>query len=97
LVLSLVSTSPGTDRTPTIGVSGVPGEHYVEIYSDAQCTKWMGGGRVPANATRVEITVPSGKALRTAGTHTFYARITGKRGLTVPDKCSTSSVAYTLR
>ena len=74
LHLSDPSSSPGTDLTPTITVSGVEEGDTVHLYK-SDCTASLGSGVVAAGDTSVEITVNAG-VFTDVGTYNIYARIT---------------------
>ena len=90
LALEEPSTSPGTDSTPTLGVSGVEVGATVALYSDSSCEVQVSGVvEVAKGESAVSIT---SKSLED-GTYTFYAAQTDRAGN--KSSCSTS-VSYFL-
>ncbi len=89
LSLSSPSTSPNTDPTPTILVSGVGSDVVVKLYTDSGCTAEVGSGN--AYATTIQLT---SAALTPENTYNFYAR--SSVGATT-SSCSSATVAYNLQ
>jgi hypothetical protein len=88
LALTVPASSPGTNATPTITVSGVANGDIVTLYSDAICTAATSAPTTASGAT-VAITTTT---LPTA-TYTFYAQSTDLAGNA--SACSVANVTYT--
>ena len=89
--LSLVTTSPGSNRTPTLEVGNLESSGRVQLFSDASCATAVsaltnvGGGtskRVQSNTLSID------------GDHLFYAKQTDSLGN--ESSCTTTSVTYRL-
>ena len=89
LSLSSPSSSPNTDKTPTITVSGVTSGQSVELFRDSTCSTSV--GTATASGTTVNITSSS---LSIGSSYTFYADVTES---SQTSSCSTASVAYAVR
>jgi len=81
------ASSPGSDSTPTIRVSGVASGEFVRVYSDSNCLTEVGSAT--SSGTSVDVTT---SALG-AGAYAFFANTRDVAGNV--SLCSTNSVAYT--
>ena len=93
LALEAPSTSPSTDSTPTIKVSGVEGGATVTIYRDSICTDAISDS-VKVNRWASEVSVTS-YGLGNEGQDVqvqFYVRQVDEAGNESP--CSSASVSY---
>jgi len=89
LSLLFPSTSPNTDPTPTILVSGLQSGVTVKLYTDSGCNTQVGSGN--ATGTTVQLT---SSALSQGSAYNFYARtVVGANS----SSCSTATVAYDLQ
>ena len=88
LALNNPASSPGTDSTPEITVSGVVSGDIIRLYTDSSCSTEVGSGT--ASGTSINIT----SSALTEGTHDFYARSEDTLGNT--SACSASTVTYVL-
>ena len=87
LALNTPATSPNTNSSPTIDVSGVTSGATVQLYSDATCSTLEGSTTAAGTTATIALSTLSD------GTFTFYAlQIDG--GVTSP--CSSASVTYVL-
>ncbi len=88
LVLQNPTTTPNTDNTPTIAVSGgdVGPTQTVTLYTDAACTNLVATGT--ATGTTINLT----SSTLSDGTYNFYAITTNSFGGVSP--CSTATVNY---
>ncbi len=88
LSLQTPASSPSTDTTPTITVSGVSNGDTVAIFSNNSCTASVGTG--VSTGTSINITLSA----LAVGAYTLYANTTNTSSLT--SLCSTANVAYTV-
>ena len=94
LTLEGPTTSPGTDSTPTLRVSGVEGGATVALYSDSSCvTKISDSVEVAADETSVSLTSYDLKDGTQDVRATFYAAQTDRAGNKSP---CWASISYTL-
>ncbi len=92
--LALVSpaTSPASDSTPEIEVSGVVAGDTVRLYTTSNCSSTaVATGTVAASQTSISLTA---SAIVADGSVSYYARATDPLGNA--SSCSSASVAYTL-
>ncbi|MGE3758313.1 MAG: Calx-beta domain-containing protein, partial [Pseudobdellovibrionaceae bacterium] len=85
LSLSSPSTSPNTDSTPTVLISGLANGDTVKLFTDSSCTIEVASGS--ASGTTHALT----SSVIAEGAHTFYANRT-VGGVT--SNCSSAFVAY---
>lgn len=88
LALQSPSSSPNTEASPTITVSGVTSGDGIKLFSDSSCTTQVGSGT--ASSTSINITLSS--PLSAEGTYNYYANATDPAGNT--STCSTATVEY---
>lgn len=82
------TTTPNTDSTPTIRVSGVTSGDTVAIYTSSSCTLVSQKGSATASGATVDIT----SSALTENSFTFYADSTDIYGN--QSSCSAANVAY---
>ena len=80
-------SSPGSDTTPAVKVSGIAPGDLVEVYIDSGCSS-SAASAVRIDGISGEITVDA----LSVGTHTFYANATDAAGNV--SGCSTTGVSY---
>lgn len=88
LVLYDPISSPATDDTPTIQVSGVSSGHTVRLFRDSSCTTEVGSG--VATGGSIQIT---SSALPADAVYNFYAEA---EYASLTSSCSTATVQYEL-
>ena len=88
LALSDPVSSPGTDSTPSIQISGVSSGDTITLHTDATCT----GPNQKASAIASGSTITLTSSALPAASYTFYAKATDSSGN--PSICSTATVAY---
>lgn len=86
LTLQNPATSPGTDSTPTIRVSGVLNGETVRLYRNNTCTTEVASG--VASAASIDLT----SSALSQGTYNFYA--TRESSALNRSNCSTATVRY---
>ena len=91
LILESPSTSPNTDPTPTLKVSGIEEGASVTLYSDSSCSSALSSAQtVPTGQTSVLITSDHlGSADVTVDYYSAQVDIFGRSS-----ECSTASVSY---
>ncbi len=89
LTLSAPSTSPGTDTTPTISVSGLEVGSVVKLYSNSTCSNIISTAITIDTATMLITTLALSE-----GSFTIYAKQQDPAGNS--SACSTASVSYVL-
>jgi alpha-tubulin suppressor-like RCC1 family protein len=88
LALVTPATSPSTDTTPTVQVSGVTSGDTVAIYTDSNCAL----PSLKASATSSGATIDLTSSALSDASYTFYANTTDTAGNI--STCSTANVAY---
>lgn len=87
LSLQSPATSPGSDTTPTVTVSGVVSGDAVSLHTDSACSVGARVALATASATTINLTA----SVLPEASYTFYARTTDVAGNSA---CSTASVVY---
>jgi hypothetical protein len=82
------ATSPATDNTPTVRVSGVNSGDTVKLFTNNTCTNQVASGTT--TGTTIDLT----SSTLTIGTYNFYA--TTSNSIPNSSACSTATVSYTI-
>lgn len=88
LSLSSPSTSPNSDSTPSIDVSGVSSSDTIKLFTDSSCTSQVASGAAAGSSIILTTSTLAD------GSYTFYANATDSAGNT--STCSTANVSYVL-